>query len=88
MIFFYVLYAFAGLGVICLILAVTGWAETPIEPPACDACSDPSGIGACICTLFCGHRFCYGRRTEARWTPDDMDVLAGDLTSITREGNW
>jgi hypothetical protein len=87
--FLYVLYAFFGLGVICLILACTGWAETPIEPPACETCSDPSGMGRCDdCPVFCGHRLCRGRRTEARWTGSDMDVLAGDLTSIKREGQW
>jgi hypothetical protein len=33
--FLYVLYAFAGLGVICLILACTPWVDgTPAEPPA------------------------------------------------------
>jgi hypothetical protein len=54
----------------------------------CDACSDPSGMAWCVCPVFCGHRLCRGRRTEARWTGSDMDVLAGDLTSIKREGQW
>ena len=54
----------------------------------CGTCSDPTGLGACICTLFCGHRLCRGRRVQARWAPHDMEVLAGDLTSLNREGNW
>lgn len=54
----------------------------------CENCSDPSGMGWCTCPIFCGHRLCRGRRVQARWSPNDMDVLAGDLTSIKREGQW
>lgn len=84
--FLYVLYAFAGLGVICLILACTGWAETPIEPPACQTCSDPAGMGDCACTVRCGHRFCRGRRLQATWNDDDPAWAAAMGIDLERSG--
>jgi hypothetical protein len=54
----------------------------------CDACSDPSGMAWCVCPVNCGHRLCRGRHSHARWTEGDMDVLAGDMASVNREGQW
>jgi hypothetical protein len=85
-VFLYVLWAFFGLGVICLILACTPWADGTPEPPACLTCSDPAGMGGCTCAVRCGHRFCRGRRLQATWNDDDIAQAAAMGIDLERSG--